>query len=86
MVKKIKQKGGMMADGIGQPLYWDKGGTGGSIGTFVEDIIGIVAYAIDSDISGIQTIEDVVNLPSDMGKAFNSPNAPNPNSVNVPNI
>lgn len=75
MVKK--HKGGMKF-----PDYnYNDGGTG--ITDLPDNILGTVNYTIGSVISGIDAINSIMNIRSDMGTAFSEKNAPNPNDVDV---
>lgn len=60
--KKKIQKGGSPA-----PASAD-----GDIGTFVNDIVGLIYYTGESIVNGVELVWDVVNLPSDMGTAWES--------------
>lgn len=85
--KRRSQKGGLEI-GINKPLNPNQGwldpSTGGDIKHLISDIVGIVYASIDSIISGIGTMETIIELPSDMGKAFTAKNAPNPGSIHIP--
>jgi hypothetical protein len=78
---KIIQKGGI--EGVGEPLHWDKGSSKGGTGAFIDDIIGIVSYSIDSIYSGINAVEFIMQLPGDIGTAFTAKNPPTPSSVHI---
>tara|TARA_Y100001958_G_C21239655_1_gene566941 strand:- start:1463 stop:1900 length:438 start_codon:yes stop_codon:yes gene_type:complete len=60
--KKLNQKGGAP-----EPASAD-----GDIGTFVNDIVGLIYYTGESIVNGVELVWDVVNLPSDLGTAWES--------------
>jgi len=74
-VRKGKLKGG--------DISYDAGGTGGSIGTLAENIVGTIIYTINSVINSVGVVTDLIELPSDMGTAFSAKNAPNPNNIDI---
>lgn len=74
-----------MVKQISNPNY-NKGGTGGSLKTLGDDIAGLAIYSVAAMTSTIDLVGNVINLPNDMGTAFSSPNAPNPNNITIPNL
>jgi hypothetical protein len=60
--KKLRQKGGAP----------EAASSNGDIGTFVNDIVGLIYYTGESIVNGVELVWDVVNLPSDLGTAWDS--------------
>lgn len=75
--KQIKQKGGF------EGISYDAGGTSGWPWTLAEDIIGTIIYTINGVVNAVGVVDDLINLPSDMGTAFAAKNAPNPDSIDI---
>lgn len=63
-MKEKKQKGGST-------------GTEGNLSTFVDDIGALVTSTIDTIINTTELIVDVVELPVDIGKAYETPKGQN---------
>ena len=76
--KNKKQDGGY--------INWDKGGTSGRVGVFVDDIIGLVVHTINTMTDSIDVMQSMINLPNDMGTAFTEKAAPTPDQVNAVKI
>jgi len=76
MAKKTKkQEGGN--------IQWNRGGTSGNVGVFVDDIIGLVIHSINTFTDSIAVMNTVIDLPGDMGTAFSEKGAPQPNEVRI---
>ena len=71
------KKGGKVFE---KPSYVNGTGTSGSLGTLANDMSCSVQALFQTLESGFKTIVDLVELPMDMGTAFEAKNAPNPNS------
>ena len=68
--KKIVQKGGV------SPPSSD-----GDIGTFVNDIIGLIYYTGESIVNGVDLVWNIVELPANLGTAYESPVGTNEPSI-----
>jgi len=71
---KRKLKGGFPDEN------YDKGGIG--IKDVPENIIGLINYTIGSITSSVNVLNNIMNLPNDMGTAFSETNPPTPDTVN----
>jgi hypothetical protein len=71
------QNGGLtkVQGGVIPLIPYNYGGTDGSILTYVEDIAGTIIWTINSVLSSVNVITDVVLLPSNMNTAW-GPNVP----------
>lgn len=77
-IKKTKVQYGGLTDVQGGkiPLIpYDYGGTDGNIQTFAEDIAGTIIWTINSVLSTINVVTDVIYLPDNMDTAW-GPNVP----------
>ena len=83
MVKKNNRKKKLQKGGMEDAISWNSGGPGGSLGTLADDIIGTIIYTINSVVNAVGVVEDIIELPADMGTAFTETNAPNPDNVNI---
>lgn len=77
--KKIRKQKGGQSDAIN----YTAGGTDGDIGTFVEDVIGIVLSTVNTVVNTVDVVVDVAELPGDMGTAFTEKNPPKPSDINI---
>jgi hypothetical protein len=55
--------------------------TSGDINTLVGNIDGVIGSIYNTICTGVSTVIDVIKLPGDMGRAYSSPNAPQPNNI-----
>ena len=67
-----KQRGGL-----------PQGGTSGDLGTFTQDIVGVIEATFDTIKYSVDTVIDVIQLPSDMGRAWSNPGAPKPSDIHL---
>lgn len=82
-LKNKKKTGGRrrMKGGQDEALQWDYGGTG--ITDLPADIIGVIVHTINTIVNAVMVVDNIVELPANMGTAFSSPTEPNPDDVDV---
>lgn len=64
-------------------INYDQGGPGGSVGTFVNDVVGIALHGVNTVGSTLDVIDTTLKLRSDMGVAFDENAAPTPNDIRM---
>lgn len=72
-VKNVKNKlkrGGAITY---QPSGYPPGSTSGDFDSLVDDIAGIFVGTYNTVANAIQTVEYIIELPSDIGKAYDTP-------------
>lgn len=80
MAKTKTKKGG--ARGIPY-IPWDDGGPGGSIGQFIDDVIGVALHGINTIGSTIDVMDTTFKLKDNMGVAFDENAAPKPSDIRM---
>jgi hypothetical protein len=55
--------------------------TSGKVSNLIDNIDGVIGSIYNTVCTGVTTVIDVIKLPGDMGKAYSSPNAPQPNNI-----
>jgi hypothetical protein len=55
--------------------------TSGKVTNLVDNIDGLIGSIYNTVCTGVTTVIDVIKLPGDMGRAYSSPNAPQPNNI-----
>ena len=78
---KTKTKTKKMSGGKEEVIEWDEGGTG--IIDIPADIIGVIVHTINTIINTVAVVDNVIDLPANMGTAFSSPTEPNPDDVDI---
>ena len=74
------QSGGKI---LSQPRYVNGTGSSGNLGTLVNNIGCSVAAGVESIIQAGKVVVELIKFPGDMGTAFTSSSAPNPNNVSI---
>jgi hypothetical protein len=76
-VKKTKKTVKKQRGGLPQ------GGTSGDLGTFTQDIVGVIEATFDTIKYSTESIIGIIEIPSDMGRAWSDPGAPKPSDIHL---
>jgi hypothetical protein len=76
ITRRKKLKGGRA-----ELIPWEYGGT--RITDLPADIIGVIVHTINTIVNAVLVVDNVSELPANMGTAFSSPTEPNPNDIDV---
>jgi len=79
--KNIKSKSKKLSGGKAEVIPWEYGGT--NIEDLPADIIGVIVHTINTIVNAVAVVDNVVELPANMGTAFSSPTEPSPDDVDI---
>ena len=78
---KSKSKSKKLNGGKAEVIPWEYGGT--QITDLPADIIGVIVHTINTIVNAVAVVDNVIELPANMGTAFSSPTEPSPDDVDI---